>query len=112
MAVVRALGHELSPAAAIATVPVIALCVSLPFSVQGIGVRETAYVYVLGRAGVPEEIALSAAVLSFVLTVALSAAGGLAVAAREAERARRPSCGAIPSRHGDAPPAAAPADVR
>lgn len=67
--------------AAAALVPPIALCVLLPVSIQGIGVRETTYVALLGMAGVASEQALAAAVLSYATTLAVSALGAAVIAA-------------------------------
>jgi uncharacterized protein (TIRG00374 family) len=57
--------------------PMVAIAVLLPFSIQGIGVRETTYVYVFGLAGVAAPVALAAAALSFAATLLLSGVGGV-----------------------------------
>jgi hypothetical protein len=75
MSVLSSLGYDLAAGKAFLAVPLIALCVSLPVSIQGIGVREATYVALLGAVGVPAEVAVSASVLSFTLTVCVSMLG-------------------------------------
>ena len=74
---VRALGVGVGPLACFAVVPVIALAVLLPISIQGIGVREASYILLLGFIGVTREQALSAAMLSYVTTLAITTIGGV-----------------------------------
>jgi uncharacterized membrane protein YbhN (UPF0104 family) len=57
--------------------PMVAIAVLLPFSIQGIGVRETTYVYMFGLAGVAAPVALAAAAVSFAATLMLSCVGGV-----------------------------------
>lgn len=88
LALLRAVDADGSMLLAAALVPPIALCVLLPISIQGIGVRETTYVALLGIAGVAPEQALAAAVLSYATTLAISALGA-GVILREAISATR-----------------------
>lgn len=74
---VRALGVGIQPLACVAVVPVIALAVLLPISIQGIGVREATYILLFGFVGVTREQALSAAMLSYLTTLAITAIGGV-----------------------------------
>jgi uncharacterized membrane protein YbhN (UPF0104 family) len=62
--VMRSLGLGVSPLAVFAVVPLIALAVLTPVSIQGIGVREVTYVTLFGLVGVAREPALAAAMLS------------------------------------------------
>lgn len=59
--------------------PVIAILVLLPISIQGIGVRETAYVFMFELIGIPLETALIASLLSFALTQFINLTGGAIV---------------------------------
>jgi uncharacterized membrane protein YbhN (UPF0104 family) len=74
--VMRALGVSLSPLEVFAVVPLIALTVLLPVSVQGIGVREAMYVSLFALVGVARDQALAAALLSYATTLALTLTGG------------------------------------
>lgn len=58
-----------------ATVPLVAVLVALPLSVQGLGVREGAYVFLLGYVGVPPEAALAISVTNFGLSLVVAAVG-------------------------------------
>ncbi|SEP30569.1 Lysylphosphatidylglycerol synthase TM region [Halogranum amylolyticum] len=58
-----------------ATVPLVAVLVALPISVQGLGVREGAYVFLLGYVGVPPEAALAISVTNFGLSLVVAAVG-------------------------------------
>jgi uncharacterized membrane protein YbhN (UPF0104 family) len=87
---VEAVGAGVRPLAAMAVVPAITLFVLLPVSVQGIGVREATYVYFFGVVGVLPELAVAAAVLSYLTTLMASAIGG-GVIVRRALRTRSES---------------------
>jgi hypothetical protein len=75
--VLRSLGVALTPLAVFAVVPLIALAVLAPVSIQGIGVREVTYVTLFGYVGVSHDQALAAALLSYVTTLALTLFGAL-----------------------------------
>ncbi len=92
-ALLRSIGADVSLGHALAVVPVIALFVLLPISVQGIGVRETTYVALFGAVGVAPELALAAALLSYATTLAVSALGGAVVASDALAAVRRRAAG-------------------
>jgi uncharacterized membrane protein YbhN (UPF0104 family) len=58
-------------------IPLIAVATMIPVSLNGLGVREGAFVFFLAQVGVPEEQALSLALLWLVVLMASSAIGGL-----------------------------------
>ncbi len=84
--VMRSLGVRLSVTEAAAVVPLIAICVLLPISIQGIGVREATYVYCFGLIGVSEGQALSAALISYGTTLFVSLIGAWFLLHRVPER--------------------------
>jgi uncharacterized membrane protein YbhN (UPF0104 family) len=85
----RAVGAPLAPVEALALVPVVALLVLLPVSVQGIGVREAAYVWAFGLAGIAADAAVAAALLSYVTTLGCSLVGGALLLEPALARLRR-----------------------
>lgn len=95
--VTRSLGASLPPWQALAVVPMIAFTVQLPVSVQGIGVREGAYILFLGLVGVASEVALAAALLSYATTLVVSMMGGVVLLQRIVIRRD----GARPPQHRD-----------
>jgi glycosyltransferase 2 family protein len=58
-------------------VAAVSLVQSLPISIAGVGVREGAYVYLLGLQGVAEPIALALSLLIFGTQILLALMGGL-----------------------------------
>jgi len=74
--VADALGLELSWAFFLVVVPLVNIAGTLPFSLQGVGVREAGYWYYLSRIGVPPEAALAVGLLTSVV-VLLSGLTGL-----------------------------------
>lgn len=58
-------------------IPLIAVATMIPVSLNGLGVREGAFVFFLAQVGVPEAQALSLALLWLVILIASSAIGGL-----------------------------------
>ncbi len=58
-------------------IPLIAVATMIPVSLNGLGVREGAFVFFLAQVGVPEEQALSLALLWLVVLIASSLIGGL-----------------------------------
>ncbi|MEJ2586481.1 MAG: lysylphosphatidylglycerol synthase transmembrane domain-containing protein [Deltaproteobacteria bacterium] len=62
-------------------VPLVALSTLIPISFNGIGVREGAFVYLLGLKGVDAGTALGLGLLFFSVQVAISLIGGIAYAA-------------------------------
>lgn len=76
-ALVLALGLDVATLYLFATVPLVAVAVALPLSVQGLGVREGAYVLLFGFVGVTPEAALAVSVTSFALSLVVAAVGGV-----------------------------------
>ena len=64
-----------------AAVPVVAIAVLMPVSLNGIGIREGAFVYLLGLKGIPAAPALCLGLLCFAVQAAVSLLGGAAYAA-------------------------------
>ncbi len=58
-------------------IPLIAVATMIPVSLNGLGVREGAFVFFMAQVGVPEAQALSLALLWLVILIASSAIGGL-----------------------------------
>jgi uncharacterized membrane protein YbhN (UPF0104 family) len=58
-------------------IPLIAVATMIPVSLNGLGIREGAFVFFLAQVGVPEEQALSLALLWLAILIASSAVGGL-----------------------------------
>jgi hypothetical protein len=68
--------------------PLLFLVMLVPFTINGLAVREAFFVNFLGTLGVAAEPAFAAGFLFFVVTVSLAAIGGV-IMAREGLRARR-----------------------
>ena len=62
-------------------VPIVSLAVLIPISLNGIGIREGAFVYLLGLKGIPAAPALCLGLLFFAVQAAVSLLGGAAYAA-------------------------------
>jgi uncharacterized membrane protein YbhN (UPF0104 family) len=77
-----ALGVSVSPVVFLLVVPAIAIAVTVPISLGGFGVREGVGVLLFGRAGVGAPEALAFELLSHLVAVAVSAAGGILFATR------------------------------
>lgn len=58
-------------------VPIILVATLLPFTVGGIGIRETTFVYFFALVSVPPSAALALAILTYLLELAASIPGGL-----------------------------------
>ena len=72
-----ALGIPLSYPQLLWVVAVVSFLQSLPISIAGVGVREGAYVYLLGLLGISESAALALSLLIFGTQVLFALAGGL-----------------------------------
>lgn len=85
MGVVAVLGSGLGITVPVAfyfaAVPVVAIAIMIPISLNGIGIREGAFVYLLGLKGIPAAPALCLGLLFFVVQAAVSLIGGVAYAA-------------------------------
>ena len=64
-----------------AAVPIVSMAVLIPISLNGIGIREGAFVYLLGLKGIPAAPALCLGLLFFGVQAAVSLLGGAAYAA-------------------------------
>jgi uncharacterized protein (TIRG00374 family) len=88
----EAVGIHLSPRPYYVMGPLLFLVMLVPFTVNGLAVRESFFVSFLGNVGVGADSAFAAGFLFFVVTVAMSAPGALILAwegLRGTSRARR-----------------------
>jgi glycosyltransferase 2 family protein len=83
----RAVGVDLSPRPYYVMGPLLFLVMLVPFTVNGLAVRESFFVSFLGSLGVTSERAFATGFLFFVVTIAL-ALPGLAIVVRETLRRR------------------------
>jgi uncharacterized membrane protein YbhN (UPF0104 family) len=74
--VARALGVTISVWYFVLFVPILSVVLMLPISMSGLGVREGAYVYLFGQAGVPTAQALTMSLLIYALRVVAALVGG------------------------------------
>ncbi len=84
--VARALGLQLSFQYFLLFVPLLAVIVSLPISLNGLGLREGAGVLLFGLIGVDRPRAFSLQFLTYLVAVAVSLLGGLAYVIRIPQR--------------------------
>jgi len=84
----KAVGVDLSPRPYYVMGPLLFLVMLVPFTVNGLAVRESFFVSFLGQLGVGAERAFAAGFLFFVVTIAL-ALPGVAIVLREGMRRRR-----------------------
>lgn len=70
-----ALGQTLAWTFLLVIVPLVGIVATLPFSLQGIGVRETGYWYYLSRMGVPHEAAIALGLLTSAVALAAGLTG-------------------------------------
>jgi hypothetical protein len=87
-AAARAAGIDLSPRVYYVMGPLLFLVMLVPFTINGLAVREAFFVSFLGTLGVAAEPAFAAGFLFFVVTVLLALPGG-AILAWEGVRGRR-----------------------
>lgn len=78
----RAIGIELGYFEYFYIVSVALFVMLVPISINGIGVRESVFVYMLGSVGVPESDALVLSLLTFAVFLVHGLIGGLVLAAR------------------------------
>jgi glycosyltransferase 2 family protein len=88
-AAARAVGIELSPLVYYVMGPLFFLVLLVPFTLNGLAVREAFFVSFLGQLAVPAEQAFAAGFLFFLVTVVLALPGG-AILLWEGLRGRRP----------------------
>jgi uncharacterized protein (TIRG00374 family) len=92
----RAVGVEVSPRAYYVMGPLLFLVLLVPFSINGIAVRESFFVSFLGRLGVDADKAFATGFLFFVVTLCLSVPGAVLLgwqSLRGFSRAARPENG-------------------
>lgn len=77
--VAEALGLGLTAGYLFATVPIINTASSLPLSINGLGIREAAYLFLFGAAGVSQESIAALGLIWFGTVTIVSALGGLFV---------------------------------
>jgi uncharacterized membrane protein YbhN (UPF0104 family) len=85
------LGIKIPLAFYLASLPMVAISTMIPITLNGIGVREGAFVYFLGLKGIQAEPALSLGLLFFSVQVAIGLLGGVAYAAGFHRRSLRTS---------------------
>jgi hypothetical protein len=85
----RALGIELAPQVYGVVVPLVTLLTLLPVSINGVGLRESAFPLLLAPVGVAAADAVALSLLSFAVVSIASLAGAVvfAVGVRRVERA-------------------------
>jgi glycosyltransferase 2 family protein len=90
----EAVGVDVSPLVYVILGPLLFLVMLVPFTINGIGVREAFFVAFLGRFGVDADAAFATGFLFYVVTVATSVPGGLVLLWRSVRPARvRPRTG-------------------
>jgi uncharacterized protein (TIRG00374 family) len=86
----KAVGVDLSPRPYYVMGPLLFLVLLVPFTVNGIAVREAFFVSFLGQLGVDKEAAVATGFLFFVVTVGLALPGAVILAVEGLRRQRRP----------------------
>jgi glycosyltransferase 2 family protein len=72
----EAVGIDLSPLVYVVMGPLLFLVMMVPFTINGLGVREAFFIAFLGRFGVSEDAAFAAGFLFYAVTIATSIPGG------------------------------------
>jgi uncharacterized membrane protein YbhN (UPF0104 family) len=110
--VAYALGLRLPLAFFLVVVPIVSIAGTLPFSLQGVGVREAGYWYYLSRIGVPREDAVAVGLLisAVVLLTGLAGLPAFLTVRREGPQPGAAENGGVavtqrPADHPKAPPA-------
>jgi hypothetical protein len=81
-AIFLALGADVSLAYCFLVIPIILFITLLPVSINGLGIREWAYIYFFGRLGLSMAEAVAASLLFFTLLILVSLIGGVIFALR------------------------------
>ncbi len=81
-AIFLALGADVSLAYCFLVIPIILFITLLPVSINGLGIREWAYIYFFGRLGLSMAEAVAASLLFFILLILVSLIGGVIFALR------------------------------
>lgn len=89
----RAFEHPLGLFGVQAVVPLVLLVGSLPITLNGLGTKEAAYVFLLGLLGMPAPTALALAVVLRTRAILTAIAGGIAFVFRRPTPARAPENG-------------------
>ena len=89
----RALGLEIPLSYALILYPLVGLFSALPLSVNGIGLRENGYLFLLKRAGVSAENAVAFALLWFLIVALDSLIGGVVYVLRKSPRPAQAALG-------------------
>jgi uncharacterized protein (TIRG00374 family) len=89
----KSVGVELSPRPYYVMGPLLFLVILVPFTINGLAVRESFFVSFLGQLGVDHDAAFATGFLFFLVTLALSVPGGLILAWEGMRGAARPSTG-------------------
>src|SRR5512133_1086191 len=87
----KAVGVEISPRAYYVMGPLLFLVLLVPFSINGIAVRESFFVSFLGRLGVDADKAFATGFLFFVVTLCLSVPGAVLLGWQSLRDFRRPT---------------------
>jgi hypothetical protein len=89
----KSVGVDLSPRPYYVMGPLLFLVILVPFTINGLAVRESFFVSFLGQLGVDHDAAFATGFLFFLVTLALSVPGGLILAWEGLRGAARPSPG-------------------
>ncbi len=100
----KAVGVELSPRPYYVMGPLLFLVLLVPFTVNGIAVREAFFVSFLTQLGVEKEAALATGFLFFVVTVGLALPGAVILALENLLPHGRSTDGTKTTRPGESPP--------
>ena len=93
----EAVGADVSPVVYIILGPLLFLVQMIPFTLNGLGVREAFFVLFLGRFDVPEDVAFAAGFLFYTVTIATCLPGGFILLWKSVRpSARRRSEGRLP----------------
>lgn len=94
----EAVGLDLSPLVYIILGPLLFLVMMVPITVNGIGVRESFFVFFLGRFGIEPDAAFAVGFLFFAVTIAAALPGGLILAWRSVRGGVPPASRSEPAR--------------
>lgn len=89
-AVAVSLDLGLSPVYFFIIIPIILIILLVPFSINGIGIRESAYIFFLTPLGVPSEATIALSWLAFGLMLTQGLLGGVIFALRNHRSSERP----------------------
>lgn len=91
----EAVGLDLSPLVYVVMGPLLFLIMMVPFTINGLGVREAFFIAFLGRFGVSDDAAFATGFLFYAVTIAASIPGGFILLWESVRRpAARPTAGA------------------